>query len=341
MTGAADGLGALLLTRLAARADVAGVVGIDIARPALGRTAGVEWRAADVRDPLLGERLHGVETLVHLATTYDVRRPAAERRALNVRGTEAVLAAATLAGVRRVVLTTSAHVYDAVPDGPVPLPPDAALRDDTDDGLLGDHLEVERLACAGRDGLDVTVLRPATLVGGRLGAAYDAALLRQLSSPRLLAVRGVEPLWQLCHVDDLVAALELAALGRVAGGVPVACNGWLPQTEVERIAGRRRLDLPAGVAIGTAERLHRAGVTTASPRELDHLLAPLVVDSQQLRAAGWSAQWSNEAALGSYLAEPRSGAGEGRAGAYTAAGATVALLGTAALVRQARRKRGR
>ncbi|MCA1722016.1 MAG: NAD-dependent dehydratase, partial [Actinobacteria bacterium] len=111
-------------------------------------------------------------------------------------------------------------------------------------------------------------------------------------------------------------------------------------TEVERISGRRRVELPAGVALATAERLHRLGLSSASPRDLDHLLAPIVVTSERLRALGWGPSWTNEAALRAHLAE-RDAHGSGRAGAYTAAGASVALLGTAALVRQARRRRRR
>ncbi|MCW2616056.1 MAG: dependent epimerase/dehydratase family protein, partial [Frankiales bacterium] len=75
--------------------------------------------------------------------------------------------------------------------------------------------------------------------------------------------------------------------------------------------------------------------------EVDRLLHPLVVDAARLRAAGWSPAWTNASALTGHL-ESRAGA-TGRAGAYTAAGAgaTVALMGTAALVRRARARRGR
>ena len=338
VTGAADGLGRLLVERLAVRSDLDGLVGIDVDTAPV---AGVTWRSADVRDPLLVERLGGVDTVVHLATTYDAHLPVDERRSRNVTGTAALLEAARTAGVARVVLTTSVEVYGARPGLPVPLPDRAPLRAEPDAGLLGDHVEVERLAAhAVRSGLAVTVLRPATLVGGRLGPSYDGALLRQLSAPRLLAVRGIEPLWQLCHVNDLVSALELAATGAVTGAATVACEGWLPQSQVEAIVGKRRVELPATVALGTAERLHRLGVTTASPRELDHLLAPLVVTGERLRKAGWRPEWTNEAALRAHVAErAAAGGADGRTGAYTAAGATVALLGTAALVRQARRRR--
>lgn len=332
VTGAASGLGRLLVERLATRDDLECLIGLDTTA---ARVDGVVWRAAEVRDPLLASRLEGVTTLVHLATTYDVTADAESRRAQNVRGTELLLAAARAAGVRRVVLTTSAAVYGPRPGDPVPLPETAPLLALPDDSLVGDHVEVERLAAV-RGRPAVTVLRPATLVGGRLGAAYDGTLLRQLSSSRLLAVRGTEPLWQLCHVDDLVAALELAALGLVTGGVTVGCDGWLRQSEVEALAGVRRLELPAAVAISTAERLHRLGVATGSPRELDHLLAPLVVPATALRAVGWEPQWTNDAALRAHLAAR---SGEGRAGTYAAAGATVALVGTAALVRAARRRR--
>lgn len=335
VTGGASGLGRALLERLSRRDDLECLVGVDTAA---ARLDGVVWRSADVRDPLLAERLGGVSTVVHLAVSYDAAQEPAARRAVNVRGTANVLDAARSAGVRRVVLVTSTEVYGAVAGTPVPLEEDAPLRAEPDDALTGELLEMERLADhAARTGLDVVVLRPAALVGGALGPSYDGPLLHSLSSARLLAVRGVEPLWQLCHVDDLLAALELAATGAVDGPAVVACEGWLTQREVEQRTGRRRLELPAAVVLSTAERLHRVGATTGSPHELDRLLHPLVVAPSRLPAAGWAPAWTCDGALEAHLVGRP--AGGRRAGTYTAAGATVALVGTAALVR--RRRRGR
>ena len=332
VTGGAGGLGAALLARLAGRDDLGGLIGIDLAP---GRIDGVVWRTADVREPLPADLLTGVDTLVHLATTHDVTRDRDERRGRNVRSTSAVLDAAQRAAVQSVVLVTSADVYGAVAGNPVPLRDDGPLRATPGPDLLGDHLEMERLA-ADAD-VPVAVLRPATLVGADLGPEYDGALLRLLAGPRLLAARGTEPQWQLCHTEDLVAALELVVVAGLTGPLPAGCEGAMPQSAVEQLAGKRRVELPAAVAVSTSERLHRRGSSTASPRELDHLLAPVVVGSTGLRAAGWAPRWTNEAALAAHLAD-RSRS-DGRAGAYTAAGATVALLGTAALVRQARRRR--
>lgn len=345
VTGAATGLGAELLARLAARTDLRGVVAVDAAvpEPVSGGAPqpAVPWRTADVRAPLDPVCFAGVDVVVHLATSYDAGEEAAARRALNVGGTASVLEAARLAGVRRVVLATSVDVYGARVDNAVPLPEDAPLRGEPDDvTLAGDHVEVERLAGhALRTGLDVTVLRPATLVGGALGPAYDGQQLRRLSGALLLATRGHEPLWQLCHTDDLVTALELAAVGAVGGGVAVACASALEQARVEALTGQRRLELPPAVALSTAERLHRYGVTSSSRRELEHVLAPLVLQPAALVAAGWEPRWTNEAALVAHLA---SRGPDGRGGAVgAAAGATVAIVGTAALVRAARRKRRR
>lgn len=333
VTGAADGLGRAVLTALAGRDDLGGLVGIDTRT---ARVDGVQWRRADVRDPVLPQRLAGVDVVVHLATAYGLHDNPDERRALNVHGTAALFDAARAAGVARIVVVTSADVYGAMPGNPVPLPDAAPVRADPGSDLLGDHVEIERLAGLAPD-LSVALLRPATLVGGGLGPSYDGTLLRQLSAPALLAARGSEPLWQLCHSDDLVAAIALVVTLGLAGPLPVACDGFLRQRDVERMARKRRVELPASVALGTAERLHRLGISAASPRELDHLIGPVVVASQRLRAAGWVPRWTNEAALAAHLAE-RSRTG-GRSGAATAAGATVALLGTAALVRQARRRR--
>lgn len=341
VTGGSTGLGRALLERLAGGTSTAGTELVGLDRSA-ARIPGVTSRLVALSDRRLAARLEGLTTVVHLALCLDPAADPRTRRETNVRGTAALLDAARVAGVDRVVLVTGVEVYGALAGTPVPLPEQSPLRAAPDDFLTGDLVEVERLADhATRTGLDIVVLRPATLVGGALGRAYDGAPLHALSGARLLAARGVEPLWQLCHSDDLLSALELAATGRVSGALAVGCEGWLTQREVERLAGLRRLELPGALALSTAERLYRVGATSASPRELDRLLYPLVVEPRRLRDAGWAPAWTNTEALTAYLTARPPVASRAAAGTYTAAGATVAMLGTAALVRRARERRGR
>ena len=344
VTGARGELGARLLTRLAASGEVAKLVGIDIQR---GTAPGVTWRIADVRDPTLASRLKGVDTVVHLAADRFGDGSADERRAINVRGTEVVLDAATSAGVTRVVLVTSAMVYGAVPGSAVPLAEDTPVRAEADAGLVGDWVEVERAVARLRDregAPSVVVVRPAPVVG----PVADGLLPRLFEAPRLLALRDGHPHWQFCHVDDLVAALEWAALGRVSGEVTVGCDGWLTQREVEQVSGMRSIVVPAAMAFATAERLQRVGVLPAPASELHYLAHPWVIGSQQLRAAGWEPAWDNAGALRAHLDALGSRAGRGALGRMqrkeatrAAAGATVAVVGALAVARaRARRRRG-
>jgi nucleoside-diphosphate-sugar epimerase len=163
-------------------------------------------------------------------------------------------------------------------------------------------------------------------------------------APRLLVVKDSRPHWQFCHVDDLTAALVHAVLGEVTGDVTVASAGFLTQAEVEAISGLRRIELPARIAFGTAERLHRLGMTPAPASELAYTAEPWVVSSARLRAAGWRPAFDNRQALRAIVDENASreragGRRFGRDATLGAAGATVAVLGTAAVVRQIRRTR--
>jgi nucleoside-diphosphate-sugar epimerase len=340
VTGAARGLGHALTARLAGSERVRKVIAIDEQR---GDVAGVIWRLADVRDPALAGRLADVDVLVHTDVDTSVDTDYRSRRAANVRGAQTVLTAAAAGRVGRVVLVTSAMVYGARPENPVPLAESAPLHADPDGSVAGDLLEIEHLARRAprvHPGLSVTVVRPAALVDG----SADSLAARHFDSARLLTVKGAAPRWQFCHLDDLVGALELAIAGDVAGDFAVGCDGWLEQDEVERISGLRRIELPAGLTFATAQRLHRVGINPAPVHDLAYLVYPWVVDCQALRAVGWRAAWDNTAVLRA-LMEAR--AGHRAAGrrlpskevTITAAAGTVAVIGTAAVVRAARRRK--
>jgi nucleoside-diphosphate-sugar epimerase len=341
VTGAARGLGLALTARLAQSPLVGRVVALDDHR---GDVNGVTWRIVDVRDPALAGRLSDVDVVVHTDVDLSPDSDARVRRAFNVRGAQTVLTAAAAGGVGHVILVTSAMVYGARQDNPVPLPEDAVLSADSDDSVVSDLLEIEHLAersPRAHLGLQVTVARPAALVGDGI----DTVVTRHFEAPRLLAVKGCAARWQFCHIDDLVSALELAVEGKVAGEFAVGCDGWLEQDELEEIAGLRRIELPAGLTFATAQRLHRAGITPAPVADLRYAVYPWVVDCKTLREAGWKPRFDNEAALGVLLAQ-RAGhhAVAGRRlgkkdATITAASATVAVIGTAAVVRQVRRRR--
>jgi nucleoside-diphosphate-sugar epimerase len=340
VTGAARGVGHALAVRLAESSMVSRVVAIDDHR---GDAVGVTWRVADVRDPTLAARLAEVDVVVHADVDTSATSDARQRRALNVRGAQTVLTAAAAERVGRVVLVTSAMVYGARPDNPVPLPEDAPLLADADGSVAADLLEIEELARRSRrvnQGTAVTVVRPAALVGD----AVDTVLTRHFEAPRLLTVRGCTPRWQFCHIDDLVSALELAAVGAVSGDFAVGCDGWLEQQEVEDLSGMKSFELPARLTFGTAQRLHRMGVTPAPAADLRYVVYPWVVDCASLRGAGWLPMCTNAEAL-SLLLAARGGhhAVAGRRiarkeAAITAAAGTAAVIGTAAIVRAARRR---
>jgi nucleoside-diphosphate-sugar epimerase len=191
-------------------------------------------------------------------------------------------------------------------------------------------------------GTEVTVVRPAALVG----YAVDTLLTRHFEAPRLLVVRGCAPRWQFCHVDDLVSALELAATGAVTGDFAVGCDGSMSQAEVESQSGLKSVELPARLTFSAAQRLHRLGVTPAPSVELRYVVYPWVVDCAVLRAAGWQPSLSNAEALAVLLTERAGhhavvGRRLARKDAITAAGAAgtaAAVIGTAAIVRHARKK---
>ncbi|GAA4346718.1 NAD-dependent epimerase/dehydratase family protein [Angustibacter luteus] len=347
VVGAADALGTVVTERLVAQVaegTVAKVIALDAER---GTAQHATWRVGPVDSPDVAERLRGVDVVVLLAAPTDLATalgvPADRRREQAVRRAQAVATATAAVGASRLVAVTSAMVLGATADNPVPLPDDAPVAAVPDSGTVGDLLEVEQvLARVTRThpGVGTTVLRPAALVG----PGVDTIVSRHFEAPRLLVLRESTTVWQFCHLADLADAVVTAVVAGLDGALTVGCEGWLAQDDVERLSGMRRVELPASLAFGTAERLHRVGVLPAPASDLAFVVHPWAVASSGLRAAGWEPMYDNETCLGELLEQVRGHHAvaarrlDRKDAALGAAGAAVALVGTAAIVR---RRRGR
>lgn len=333
------------LARYAQTGRVSTPVAVDTDRG----VAPAEWRLADPATPALLAALAGVDMVVWVAAPADLQVALAVRTAARrdrvVRIAQTLATATAAAGASRLVVVTSAMVYGARADNPLPLAEDAPLRAVRDVGVVGDLLAVEEVIDdAGRvhPGLEYTVVRPAAVVG----PGVDTVVTRHFEAPRLLTVKGAQPAWQFCHIDDLAAAVVTVVTNSLGPVVTVGADGWLRQHDVEVLTGMRRVELTEAVALGTATRLHRVGILPAPASELTYAVFPWAVDSRTLRAAGWAPAYDNTTCVGVLLEsiKGRHALAARRVNrkdaALGAASAAVALVGTAAAVRRARRGHG-
>jgi len=348
VTGAATPVGDHIVRALLARAAegtaIGSVVGLGTER---GGADGVHWRLVDLDSPDLARSLRGVDALIHVAASTDLaadlRTSARTRRERATREMQTVVISAAAAGLAQLVVVTSAMTYGASPANAVPLPEDAPLAADPDEGQVGDLLVVEQILRAAADvhpGLAVTVVRPAALVGPNI----DTVITRHFEAPRLLTVRGGCPAWQFCHVEDLATALVTTVELGLGPVVTVASQGWMTQKEIEAVSGMRRVELSESVALGIGQRLHRVGILPFPASDLAYAVYPWAVSSATLTAAGWQPAYDNVTCLGVLLDSIRGHHAmaarrvDRKDAALGAASAAVALVGTAAIMRRHRRK---
>jgi nucleoside-diphosphate-sugar epimerase len=304
ITGVGGLLGRRLVAALEARPGVERVVGIDVARPLGVTSEKLAFRGEDVRDPGIAEAFRGVDVVVHLAFQMDPIHDEAAMRAINVDGTRNVFEAARSAGVGHVVYPSSVVAYGAHPDNALPLTEDSPLRGTPGLNYSEHKRDVETWLWPWLDtvdDLDVTVLRPAVV----LGPGVENFITRIFEAPRVLLVKGHKPPLQFVHIDDVVSAILHVLDHRLTGAYNLCAEGWLSMDEVTAIVGRRPLEVPEEVAFSTAERLWKLGLGEQPPGLVHHLMHPWVMTPAKLVATGWEPQHSNRDALDETAREHR------------------------------------
>jgi UDP-glucose 4-epimerase len=261
---------------------------------------------------------HGADVVVHLAARVDPPRDDVDRarmRRLHEHGTRACARAARRAGARRFVLVSSAVVYGAWPENPVPLDEDAPLRP-RDFPYAIDKALQERVAADawGTDAL--VVVRPA-IVYAPHARSYLTEILRRARLPLALpglprgvlpALDGHRPPLQFVHVDDVAAVLVAAVLhddDALAGAFHACSRDWLAFDEVAREAGLAVVDVDARLVGRVLDRLvPLLPPSLRAPSALfPYLQHPFVLSSTKTAARlGVTPRMSSREALASMLA---------------------------------------
>ena len=184
-----------------------------------------------------------------------------------------MLDAASAVGAEHVVLLSSAIVYGAWANNPVPLTEDAPLRPNPGVAVASEKAELER-----------TRRRVARRPPGRhrRGPPPDRHRRRPTATagspgrwpaPAPLPVTDEEPPAQFLDVDDLAAAVDLARRARLDGPRNVAPDGWISGDTVRALAGgaprvrlpERLAAAPGRSAVALAARAHAARRCSRSP----------------------------------------------------------------------------
>ena len=235
------------------------------------------------------------DVVVHLgAGEHDLR---ARRRENVTDGAAEMLDHAIAGHARHLVLVSSAMVYGAYANNPVPLTEDAILRPDVDFVYARQLATVEALADRWRrtqPGRTVTVLRPVVA----MAADGTSSLARALAAGFGQRFGEEDPPAQFLHLDDLASAVVLAVDRRLDGVFNVAPDGWVAGERVRALSGARpRIRLPdrvAEVVFAVRWRFQRGPIP---PGLRSYTREPWLVANDRLKAHGWTPTVTNEQAF--------------------------------------------
>ena len=215
VTGATGLVGSRVVDRLLARGDRVRALVLEPEAVAGLQRRGVDVRPGDLSATAdLTPATHGVDTVIHCAGVVQASARREDLWAVNVEGTERLLAAAAGAGRPRFVYVSSVGVYGHAP------PP---VREDAAKHPVGAYAQSKWAAeqavwryHSGRR-LPVVVLRPCPIYGP--GDRRITQALSRLGRMRLAPLpRGGRRLVDLVYVSDVADAVVAAATVPVAAG---------------------------------------------------------------------------------------------------------------------------
>ncbi len=211
-------------------------------------------------------------------------------------GANELLADAHALAANQLVIISSAMVYGALANNPIPLTEDAILRPDPTFVYARQLAAAEEIVEAWRTerrGRRVAVLRPAIPIA----ADGTSSLARALTAGLGHRFGESDPGAQFVHHDDVASAVAVAVANRLDGVYNVAPDGSIPGDRVRALTGQRfKLPLPdrLGEVVGALRWRFQRGPIPPGLRS--YTRDPWIVANDKLRAEGWVPTVTNEQA---------------------------------------------
>jgi hypothetical protein len=217
---------------------------------------------------------------------------------------ESLMAEVRACGAHRIVLMSSALVYGAQTNNPIPITEDAPIRPEPSFVFARQLAAVEHVVDRwrrGADGRSVTVLRPTVTVA----TGASSSLARALIAGSGQRWGHEDPPAQFLHLDDLASAVAAVVQSDLEGPVNVAPDGWIPGDRVRTLSGAGwRLPLPGRLSEQVASLRWRFQRGPIPPGLGPYTSAPWVVANDRLRGLGWRPTVTNEQAYVEGTEEP-------------------------------------
>src|SRR5215212_4265728 len=306
ITGPTGDIGRALLRQLDNAPEVDRIIGM-ARRPFNPSELGLEkteYRQGDILDEdSTAGLVEGADVLVHLA--FIIFGGHEETHRINLEGTRNVFNAATSAGLKRFVYTSSVAAYGFHDDNPQPLTEEVAPKGTNDFYYSAQKAELERELHRMVDGSDVEtyVFRPCIVAGGD-ALMLIKAMMDQLQLggrlPQITTFLNTMPFlkpvlpdpgtpFQLVHQDDVAQGLVAAITGRGEPGIyNLAGDGTISFGDLASALGWYSVPVPNVAVDVTAELVARVPFAPAEFSWINAARVPVVMDTTQAREKlGW------------------------------------------------------
>jgi UDP-glucose 4-epimerase len=314
VTGAAGYLGSQLIAALASEAvrKPAAVVAMDVREvPPENRLAGVDYETADIRAPDLAATLqrHAIDTVVHLASIVTPGRNSNREfeYSVDVLGTENLLKACVIAGVARIVVSSSGAAYGYHADNPAWISEDQPVRGNREFAYSWHKRLVEEMLAdyrAHEPQLQQVVFR----IGTILGETVRNQITDLFDKPRLIAIRGADSPFVFIWDQDVVGCMLEAVYSEKSGIYNVAGDGAMRIHEIAAQLDKRCVVLPAWLLQAALAVLKPLGLTQYGPEQVNFLRYRPVLANRRLKEQfGYVPKKTSAEVFEFYLAARKSG----------------------------------